>query len=70
MESLQFLLTAVIAFVAVLTGLGFVFNILLNPVKENQAKMENELIFLKENQAKIEKDISVIKEAVLANKSA
>ena len=53
METLTFLLpifTAILCFVAVLTGLGFVFNLLLKPVKidiehlkEGQAKLESKL---------------------------
>lgn len=58
MESLQFLLISVIAFVAVMTGLGFAFNLLLKPVKENQTRMEKDINTLKE-------DVSVIKQAVL-----
>ncbi len=34
---------AIIAFVAVLTGLGIVFNLLLGPIKYNQANMENRI---------------------------
>ena len=43
MEMFTPLFQAVIAFVAVLTGLGFVFNLLLGPVKANQARLEKEL---------------------------
>lgn len=50
MESFIPLFQAIIAFVAVLTGLGFVFSLLLNPVKKDisnleagQAKLERKL---------------------------
>ena len=43
MEMFTPLFQAVIAFVAVLTGLGFVFNLLLGPVKANQARLEKGL---------------------------
>lgn len=36
----QIILSTVIALIAVMTGLGFIFNILLNPLKENQARLE------------------------------
>lgn len=39
----QIILTTVIALVAILTGLGFVFNILLTPLKENQVKFESRM---------------------------
>jgi len=47
MEAFVPLFQAVIAFVAVLTGLGFVFNLLLLPLKKDIGKLEN-------GQAKIE----------------
>ncbi len=37
------LLTSVIAFCSVFAGLGFVFNLFLRPMKENQARMENRM---------------------------
>ena len=40
---LQMLLTAIIAFCAVFTSLGLMFNILLRPVKVNQAHMESKI---------------------------
>ena len=36
-------LTSVIAFCSVFAGLGFVFNLFLRPMKENQARMENRI---------------------------
>ena len=53
----QIILSTVIALIAVMTGLGFIFNILLNPLKENQARLEaklDELYPLKKNQARLE----------------
>ena len=43
MEIFTPLFQAVIAFVAVLTGLGIVFNLLLGPIKSNQAHFNREL---------------------------
>ena len=66
MDLHTFLIT-IIAFSAVISVLSFAFNLLLTPVKqnistikENQARMENDINTLKE-------DISVIKQAVLKN---
>ena len=50
MKAFTPLFQAVIAFVAVLTGLGFVFNLLLKPVK-------TDIEHLKEGQAKLESKI-------------
>lgn len=72
METLQMLMplfTAVIAFMAVLTGLGFVFNLLLKPVKENQVRMEEQLDKLEIKIGKIDKleqDFSDLKSSVEA----
>ena len=43
MEKFTALFQAVIAFCAVFTALGLMFNILLGPVKENQRRLEKEL---------------------------
>ena len=43
MKPLTPLFQAVIAFVAVLTGLGFVFNLILSPVKTSQANLEKRM---------------------------
>ena len=51
---IQIVLMTIIAFSAVITVLSFSFNLLLQPVKENQAKIESDL---KDNQAKIESDL-------------
>ena len=46
----------IVAVIALLTGVGIVFNLLLNPLKENQARIETELKeFKKEVTEKIEK---------------
>ncbi len=47
------LFQAVIAFVAVLTGLGFVFNLLLAPVKRDIEKLEAGQAKLEAGQAEI-----------------
>ena len=54
------MLTTIVALIAVMTGLGFIFNLLLKPIKDNQARMENDIASLKE-------DVSAIKQAVLKN---
>ena len=54
MEAFIPLFQAVIAFVAVLTGLGFVFNLLLVPVKKDIAKLEEGQAKLEAGQAKLE----------------
>ena len=37
------LFQVILAFFAVLTGLGVIFNLLLRPLKENQAKLESKI---------------------------
>jgi len=56
MDLHTFLIT-IIAFSAVISVLSFAFSLMLNPVKENQARMEK-------NQARMEKDINTLKEDV------
>ena len=56
MEIFTPLFQAVIAFVAVMTGLGFVFSLILAPVKESQAQ-------LKESQADLKKSHAELKES-------
>ena len=63
----QIILTTLIAFVAVMTGLGFIFNLLLKPVKDNQARMEKELTVVKNDINSLKEDVSTIKQAVLKN---
>ena len=43
----QLVLMTIIAMTAFLTALGFVFKILLGPLKENQARFEKELTEIK-----------------------
>ena len=43
----QIMLMTIIAFSAVISVLGIAFNLLLSPVKQNQARMEKELTFVK-----------------------
>ena len=61
MEIFTPLFQAVIAFVVFLTGLGFVFSLLLGPVKENQVRLEKRMDGfdneLKAGQAKLESKI-------------
>ena len=51
-------LQTVIALIALLTGTGFVVRLLLAPIKENQIRMETDLI---SNQARMEGDIKELK---------
>ena len=43
MENFTPLFQAVIAFCALFTALGFLFNLLLRPVKENQVRLEADI---------------------------
>ncbi len=54
------LFQAVIAFVAVLTGLGLVFNLLLGPVKTGQVRLEKRM-------DRIEKKLDKLIESKLAH---
>ena len=56
------LFQAVIAFVAILTGLGIVFNLLLAPVKANQVNLDKRIDRIEAGQAKLSSDIDSIKE--------
>ena len=51
---LQAVLITIIAFSAVISVLGFVFHLLLSPIKENQIRLEKEM---KEGQKKIKEEI-------------
>ena len=50
-------LVTILAFSAVISVLGFIFHLLLNPVKDNQAKMEK-------NQTKMENDIKEVRKEI------
>jgi len=65
LQDFSSLFQALIAFCAVFTALGFLFNVLLNPVKENQAKMQKELDSVKKELTSVREDTSIIKKAVL-----
>ena len=72
LQDFSSLFQALIAFCAVFIALGFLFNVLLNPVKENQVKMEKEFDTVKKEFdtvkkeiASVKADISIIKKAVL-----
>ena len=43
LQEMQHILTTIIAVMATLTGMGFVFNILLTPLKDNQARIEKRM---------------------------
>ncbi len=45
----------IIAVIALMTGLGFIFNLLLKPVKDNQGRFEKSLGNLEARQARFEK---------------
>lgn len=50
----QIILTAIIALIAVLTGLGFLSNVLLGPLKVNQARLEAKMDqLLTQNKSKL-----------------
>ena len=77
---IQTLLTAIIAFCAVFTSLGLMFNILLGPVKESQVnlekrmdKMENSIDTMESSIDKMETSINDINQKldkILANKTS
>ncbi len=52
------LFQAVIAFTAVMTGLGFIFNLLLTPVKKDLARMESNVSRLEGNMSRLEGNVS------------
>ncbi len=56
------LFQAVIAFVAVLTGLGIVFNLLLVPVKANQVNLDKRIDRIEAGQAKLSEDMAELKQ--------
>ena len=62
MESFTPLFQAVIAFCAVFTALGFLFNLLLRPVKENQARLEADIKEVKDDIVEVKDDITEVKE--------
>ena len=61
MELHTFLMT-IIAFSATISILGVIFNWLLNPVKENQIDLKNELKDLKEDQHNLRIELKDLKE--------
>ena len=54
LASLVPLANIIIALVALFTGLALIFNWLLNPVKENQARMESRMDKLESRMDRIE----------------
>ena len=58
---LQILLTGIIALCAVLSSLGFIFKILLSPVKEDVADLRIGQKALESGQKALESDISDLK---------
>ena len=64
MESIKYfapLATCIIAFVAVLTGLGFVFNLLLGPVKADVSVLKTDVAVLKTDVSVLKTDVSLLK---------
>ena len=61
MKSLTPLLQAIIAFCAVFTALGLMFNILLRPVKENQARMGKDMDHFKQELGHFKQDLYQLK---------
>lgn len=62
----QIILMTVIAFSAVLSILSVIFHWLLNPVKENQVRIETEI---KDNRVKIETEIKQLQSDMYQVKS-
>ena len=59
------ILMTVIALMAVLSGLGLIFNILISPVKTDVAVLKTDVAVLKTDVAILKTDIAIIKTAVL-----
>ena len=57
LTTLMPLFTAIIAFCSVFAGLGFVFKLLINPVKEDIHSLKQEVSSLKEGQKELNKKI-------------
>ena len=54
-------MSTIIALCAVMAGLGFIFNILLGPVKETQAALKTEVRELQKGQVRLEKGQALLK---------
>ena len=65
MDLHTFLLT-IIACAGFFGILGFVFNLLLSPIKENQARFDGELKEIKSELAELKADIAEIKNLLAA----
>ena len=59
------ILMTVIALMAVLSGLGLIFNILIGPVKTDVAELKVDVAELKVDVAELKADVAIIKSAVL-----
>jgi len=66
----QIILMTGIAFSAVITVLSFAFNLLLSPIKQNQANMEKEISSMKTDISDLKEDVSTLKTDVFAIKQA
>ena len=66
MEAFTPLFQSVIAFVAVMTGLGFVFNLLLNPVKKDISNLRDGQDKLESGQVKLERKMDQLLEKTKA----
>ena len=53
---IQIVLTTVLVVLASISGLGYVFNLLLKPVKENQVRTQSDLKEVKEDLKDFKKD--------------
>lgn len=60
----QIILMTVIAFSAVITVLSFAFNLLLSPIKQNQANMEKKISSMETDISGLKEDVSAIKQAL------
>ena len=59
---LQLVLSTVIALIALLTGIGFIINILLSPVRENQSLLKENQDELKQNQNRLRESQNQLRE--------
>ena len=71
MEVIQIVLTTGLFLIALLafllSGMKAILNASINPLKENQARMEKEITAVKSDIGTLKEDVSAIKQAVLKN---
>ena len=56
-SQISHVLTAIIAVMAVLTGLGFIFNMLLNPLKESHVQIKKDFEKMRREVSEVHKEM-------------